>query len=117
LIHRPAGHLFIRFDAISPCSINALFYFLAFGTTVEFAKTYCCCLIPALSKVFKGRRKSNDFCYSNRQPGIASLPRIKLSLQGSVQHEGEWQELESIHENVDHDITESKHNLSSYHGA
>ncbi|CAM0134751.1 unnamed protein product [Umbelopsis sp. WA50703] len=92
--------------------IDAVFYFSAFGTTVEFAKFYCCCLIPLLDNCTSRRRKGHSSYISNRHSGKSgktSIAGIKASLQGSGQQEGEWQELESMHETMT-----SKDGLSSH---
>ncbi|KAJ2957752.1 hypothetical protein NQZ79_g6618 [Umbelopsis isabellina] len=89
--------------------VDALFYFSAFGTTTEFAKFYCCCLIPVLDNYTSRRRRGHSSFMSNRHSGKPSIAGIKASLQGSSHQEGEWQELDSIHETMN-----SKDGLSSH---
>ncbi|KAH8551695.1 hypothetical protein BGW37DRAFT_491969 [Umbelopsis sp. PMI_123] len=70
--------------------VASLFYFLAFGTTMEFVNTYFYCLVP----LFKRSKHTQDI-YNSRRQTIGSLPRFKLSLSKDGEPEGEWRELES----------------------
>ncbi|KAI8578149.1 hypothetical protein K450DRAFT_248341 [Umbelopsis ramanniana AG] len=76
--------------------LDALFYFLAFGTTMEFVNTYFFWLTPLFSGCFKKRDRTSQSSYNRSRFTVASLPRFKSTFSTGAEPEGEWQELGSV---------------------
>jgi hypothetical protein len=77
-------------------SVDAMFYFLAFGTTMEFVNTYFCCLVPLFKSCTKKRDRNTTSSYNRSRFTTASLPRFKSTFSQGGEPEGEWQELGSV---------------------
>ncbi|CAO3685245.1 unnamed protein product [Umbelopsis ramanniana] len=76
--------------------VIAMFYFLAFGTTMEFVNTYFGCLGPLFKSCSKKRDRNTQISFNRSPLTIASLPRFKSTFSQGGESEGEWQELGSV---------------------
>lgn len=76
--------------------LDALFYFMAFGTTMEFVNTYFFWLTPIFSGCFRKRDRTSQSSYNRSRFTVGSLPRFKSTFSTGAEPEGEWQELGSV---------------------